>query len=110
MRTPATSTAPLPFAGLLRLDAAGRVAGAALFAADRCGLAAPLAARGGGFATSRVTSLAALSSRRPLNDGWRSTPSSVQPANATCATSSGSTQWTPRALYPLGGSTTARLG
>ena len=46
-------------------------------------------------AASRATSLAALSSRRPLKDPWRSSPSAVQPRNSTSQTSFGSVQRTP---------------
>src|ERR1700681_3989476 len=47
----------------------------------------------GGFSVS--TSLAGLSSRRPLNAAWRTMPSPVQPANSISATSSGFVQVTP---------------
>src|ERR1051325_4930630 len=66
--------AAVVFAAGLRVCAVAFLASFfAAFAAvfGRCAL---LAARGAGSATSRVTSLAGLSSRRPLNDGWRRTP------------------------------------
>ena len=46
----------------------------------------------------------ALSSRSPLNTGWRSWPSPVHSLKATSATSEGEVQCTPRAWAPLGGS------
>src|SRR5688500_11733025 len=103
----AAAVEPIFFAVALRVAAAVADAPRDVLVRD---VAARFAARGAAFSpspsppplagsgTSRTTSLASLSSRRPLNDGWRSTPSSVQPVNATCATSVGSTQWTPRAL------------
>ena len=42
------------------------------------------------FGTSRFTARAGLSSRSPLNDGWRTRPSRVQVVNSTSATSFGS--------------------
>ena len=45
--------------------------------------------------TSRTTSVAFLSSRRPRKRGWRSSPSCVHSVNPTWATSSGRTQCTP---------------
>src|SRR5664280_134917 len=47
---------------------------------------------------SRRTALAALSSRTPLNTGWRKRPSVVHPEKATSATSFGVTQCAPRSL------------
>src|ERR1700728_3653992 len=46
--------------------------------------------------TSRTTSAGSLSSRRPWNLGWRSSPASVHSENPTSPTSLGSTQCTPR--------------
>src|SRR4029079_15486516 len=47
-------------------------------------------------AISRTTSFAGLSSRRPLNDAWRTRLSRVHVAKEIWATSSGLTQCTPR--------------
>src|SRR5690606_10970788 len=55
-----------------------------------------------GFVSKR-TSFGDLSSRSPLHDGWRSTPSLVHSVKCTSATSLGSTQCTPRASAPCGG-------
>ena len=44
---------------------------------------------------SRTTSLAGLSSRTPLNDGWRSNPYTVHSRNSTSHTSFGRAQRTP---------------
>src|SRR5262245_26704968 len=64
-------------------------------------LCRPLAAAGLDFRVGgRVTASAGLSSRKPSNDGCRSTLASVQPVNATWATRCGLTQRTcgPRSL------------
>src|SRR6185312_9949197 len=67
------------------------------------------AAPGAAAARSRTTSAAFLSSRRPMNDGWRSVPSLVHSVNAISATSDGFTQCTSRPAAPRGGSTTGAV-
>src|SRR5271170_1671407 len=49
-----------------------------------------------GRGCSRRTSVAGLSSRRPLKEAWRTSLSAVQVANRTCATSLGFTGTMPR--------------
>src|ERR1700743_1912734 len=50
--------------------------------------------RGATVGSSRRTSAAGLSSRRPRKAAWRTRWSAVQVAKRTCATSLGVTQWT----------------
>ena len=70
--------------------------------------AARLAAAARAAGSSLVTSAAGLSSRRPRKLAWRSTPSPVNSAKATSATSFGSTQCAPRTAA-RGASTVALL-
>jgi hypothetical protein len=53
----------------------------ARFFAEGLGVGSDSSASAGGTGVSATTSLASLSSRRPLNDAWRTFPSPVKPAN-----------------------------
>ena len=63
---------------------------------------------GAGGVSSAITSSAALSSRSPLNEAWRSCRSVVQARNSISATSFGSTHFAKVACDVPGGPTTGK--